>query len=154
MKPPDSRESWYEAYQPPWKRFASKLWPKSPPSVTPQHRNSAKMWSTGWRMNQFAFITSRGSPAPGWLRRHRTMATSGVATLAVAAVLLTTATLLLNTKNTQLEQANANERAANDELAKANRRERAAKELAEANFSMAKDAVEKYLSARSPTILT
>jgi serine/threonine-protein kinase len=75
-----------------------------------------------------------------WLRRHRTLAVSGVATLAVAAVALTVATLLLGAKNDQLARANGEEHAANQ-------RERTAREQAQTNFALARDAVEKYLTA-------
>lgn len=82
-----------------------------------------------------------------WTRRHRTLVTSGVAVLVVAAVLLTAATLLLQTKNAELEHANRSERAANAALVESIDRERAAKERAEVNFTMARDAVDKYLNA-------
>jgi tetratricopeptide (TPR) repeat protein/tRNA A-37 threonylcarbamoyl transferase component Bud32 len=82
-----------------------------------------------------------------WLRRHRTLAVSAVATLAVAAVALTASTVALGAKNDQLARANAGERLANQQLSDANQRERTAREQAETNFALAKDAVEKYLGA-------
>jgi serine/threonine protein kinase/tetratricopeptide (TPR) repeat protein len=82
-----------------------------------------------------------------WLRRHRTLAVSGVATLVVAAVALTASTVLLGAKNDQLARANDRERTANEQLTEANQRERTAREQAQANFALAKDAVEKYLGA-------
>jgi serine/threonine-protein kinase len=67
-----------------------------------------------------------------WMRRHRLLVTSAVATLAVAAVLLTVMTVALNAKN--------------GELRAANEREVLAREQAEENYNLAREAVEKYLS--------
>src|SRR5439155_19284021 len=66
-----------------------------------------------------------------WGRRHRALVSSGVAALAVAAAALTAMTLSLNAKNADLAAANA--------------RESTAREQAQANFDLAKGAVEQYL---------
>jgi tetratricopeptide (TPR) repeat protein len=58
-----------------------------------------------------------------WLARHRTLAAAGLAALAVAVVSLATATVLLS---------------------RANERERQQRDRAQANFALARDAVDRY----------
>ncbi len=66
-----------------------------------------------------------GVRARRWMRRHRTLVTSGVLILAVVAGVLSVTTLQLNAKNVELTEA---------------------KDRAETNFGLAKDAVDRFLN--------
>jgi serine/threonine-protein kinase len=81
-------------------------------------------------------VSAYGEPWPvragRWMRRHRTAVAAAAAALLVAAVSLALATVQLGT--------------ANRALLEVNKREQAAKETAQANYQMARGAVEQYLT--------
>src|SRR5262249_29852889 len=73
-----------------------------------------------------------------WARRHRGWTAGLAAALLVGMAGLAAATLLLGAKNRELAKANEQEQRARTEA-------QDARELAEQNFALARDAVEKYL---------
>jgi serine/threonine-protein kinase len=79
-----------------------------------------------------AYREPLGGRARRYMKRYRAVVLGAVAVLGVAAVSLAVATVLLSAKNEELLRANANEQAA--------------KEQAQANFALAVQAVEDYLT--------
>jgi serine/threonine-protein kinase len=89
-----------------------------------------------------------------WLARHRAVVSGTAAAVAVALASLGLATVLLTAVNGQLRAANGRAAAANTQLREANARERRAGDLArrqkqeaEANFRLARRAVDRYITA-------
>jgi serine/threonine-protein kinase len=84
-----------------------------------------------------------------WLRQHRTLVGAGTAAATATLICLVVILLLQAEANTRLKDANRRFAEANRDLQAANARERSAKELAQARFTLAREAVDAYYTGVS-----